>query len=142
MFYLPFVIDAACTLDRLGISHVSTTASSQTVRLGIYNIGTDGGPGSRLLDAGTVDLSTTAAFKPLTISQALSVGRYYLAFISTTTTPSFTQGYPLFGASTSATPPNATGICLYETSSGNTLPTTAAITGWATAAPAIWARIS
>jgi hypothetical protein len=70
----------AGTLDRLYIRHIATTAASEVVRLGIYS-DTDNRPGALLLDAGTIDLSTATAVKALTISQAVSTARYWLAAV-------------------------------------------------------------
>lgn len=53
--------------------------ASSTARLAIYNLDqSDGGPGTVLLDAGTVATDTTG-FKQITVSQALDPGQYYLA---------------------------------------------------------------
>lgn len=76
----PIDLAAACTADRIGVE-VTTLAASSTVRLGIYADGTDGLPGTLLLDAGTVD-TTTTGFKEITISQALTAGRWWLAAVS------------------------------------------------------------
>jgi hypothetical protein len=82
----PLHLAGACTADRIGLE-VTTGAASSTVRLGIYaEDATTGLPGSLLLDAGTID-STTTGFKELTISQALSPGRYWLAAVALVATP-------------------------------------------------------
>lgn len=76
MYALPIVFSKAVTLDRIGLKITSGLASA-VVRLGIYN--DDGGmrPGSKLLDAGTIDASSTGD-KTITISQAVSAGVYWL----------------------------------------------------------------
>jgi hypothetical protein len=70
-------------LDRLAIK-VTTLASSSAARLGIYRAAGEGNiyPSARVLDAGTVDVSTTGV-KALTISQALVAGAvYWLCVVS------------------------------------------------------------
>lgn len=74
----PFPVHSAMTFDRIGIE-VTTSAASGVVRLGIYG-DSDGIPGSLILDAGTVDASTTGA-KEITISQQLTPGMYYVASV-------------------------------------------------------------
>ena len=74
----PFPVHSTMTFDRIGLE-VTTSAASGVVRLGIYG-DSDGIPGSLILDAGTVDASTTGA-KEITISQQLTPGMYYLAAV-------------------------------------------------------------
>jgi hypothetical protein len=72
---------AACTADRIGV-RVTTAVASSTVTLMIYSHDpTTGFPGALLLNAGTIDSSTTGA-KEITISQALPAGRIWLAGMS------------------------------------------------------------
>lgn len=72
-----FDVAASTTFDRIGIE-VTTSAASNVVRLGIRNdLGSVPYPDGLVLDAGTVDASTTG-FKEVTISQALSSGRYWV----------------------------------------------------------------
>lgn len=75
--YLP-----ACSIDRLRI--VTTTAGStgSTVRLGIYADDGTGKPGALLLDAGTLDATTAAGSKEITVAQALTGGLYWLASVA------------------------------------------------------------
>lgn len=72
---------AAGTADRIGVE-VTTLQSGAVGRLGIWatNLST-GLPGSLLLDAGTIDGSSTG-FKEITISLALNPGRYWLGYVS------------------------------------------------------------
>ena len=74
---LPLFILETITIDRIGAECFTAVASS-TFRLGIYNSDSNGVPSSLLLDAGTIDTSTTGA-KSITISQILNPGLYYLA---------------------------------------------------------------
>lgn len=70
-----FVVSKTTTFDRIQCEVTSAIASS-TVRLGIYN-STNNIPTTKLLDAGTVDSSSTGA-KEITISQTLTPGVYFL----------------------------------------------------------------
>lgn len=68
----------ACTIDRIAIRVISTSAGAgSVVRLGIYN-DDEGAPGSRLADLGTVPIDTTGV-KELIVSQAVTAGVYWLA---------------------------------------------------------------
>ncbi len=81
----------ACTLTRIAISVTSAGGAGNTIRLGIYT-DNEGVPGSLILDAGTV-LGTAVANPELTISQAITGGRYWLAASSTGgTTPQVLRG--------------------------------------------------
>ena len=91
LYYLPFLITVTTTFDRIAINHAQTAAGAGSVaRLGIYN-STSGLPSTRVLDAGTVDLSTGAALKFVSISQTLTPGLYWLAAV-----PQITSGSPTF----------------------------------------------
>jgi hypothetical protein len=72
-----FVIPRPITVDRIGVT-VTTAATSGVLRLGIYNNGTNNYPGSLVLDAGTIDASTTG-WKEIIISQSLATGVWWLA---------------------------------------------------------------
>lgn len=71
-------IARALTIDRLGL--FVSVAGAGSARLGIYNDNGNVYPGSLLLDAGAVDISSTG-IKQSTISQALTKGLYWLAII-------------------------------------------------------------
>ncbi|MGZ6852658.1 MAG: hypothetical protein ACXVGB_00590 [Mycobacteriaceae bacterium] len=73
----PFWVPAAQTFDRIGCQ-VTTGAASALVRLLIYADSSDLPSGAPLLDAGTIDASTTG-YKEITISQALPAGQVWLA---------------------------------------------------------------
>lgn len=77
---VPFWVSANFTANRIGVE-VITAAAASTVRLGIYGSNTDDQPGALLLDAGTVD-STTTGVKEVTISQALRPGLYWLGAVN------------------------------------------------------------
>lgn len=71
----------AVTLDRIQVQHFTTQAAGEVARLGIYNDNGRGYPGTLLLDAGTVDLSTAIATKSITINQAVAAGLYWLVCV-------------------------------------------------------------
>ncbi len=82
----PFYLGATATAVRLAVQ-VATSAASGVMRLGIYsNDATTDYPGALLLDAGTISTATTGA-KQITISQSLTAGLYWLAYLSTTGAP-------------------------------------------------------
>lgn len=74
-----FPVSATTTFDRIGIEVTSAIASS-TVRLGIFRC-VGGIPSTLVLDAGTIDSSTTGA-KEITISQSLTPGLYVLLAVA------------------------------------------------------------
>jgi hypothetical protein len=80
LYLTPLMVPAAVTVDRIGVQ-VTAAAATTNVRLGIYGDFSAAGSAALLLDAGTVDSSTTGG-KELTISQALSAGWSWLAVIS------------------------------------------------------------
>jgi hypothetical protein len=106
-YLVPFYVTKTTTFDRIGIS-VSTGQADTIVRLGIYNTSsTTFEPTTVVLDAGTVDTSSSGT-KEITISQSLDAGLYCLAAVrqgtgSTAPTVSFqasnTQS-SFFGGST------------------------------------------
>lgn len=75
-FWVPVVVDRSVTVDRIGLEITSTATGSPAVRLGIYS-DSSGVPGTLLLDAGTID-GTSATYQEITISQALTAGRWWL----------------------------------------------------------------
>ena len=90
-YYTPFMVSISTTFDRIAIDHTSVVGGAGSVaRLGIYSA-TAGLPASLVLDAGTIDLTTAAAFKAITISQTLTPGLYFLA-----ATAQYTSGLPQF----------------------------------------------
>lgn len=76
-YYAAFPVYRVGTFDRIGIEVTTGGSATCALRLGIYN-GAGGVPTSVLLDAGTVDGTTTGA-KEITISQTLARGYYFLA---------------------------------------------------------------
>lgn len=76
--YLKLGMFAAATYTRIGINMTSGGGAGTVARLGIYEVNSSGSPGLEVLDAGTVDTSTTG-LKEITISETLTAGRYFLA---------------------------------------------------------------
>ena len=75
-----FVCGKTTTWTRIGVD-VTTLAGGTSIRLGIFSAGTDGAPGTLLLDAGTVTGASTGV-QEATISYAMSPGYYYLVAVS------------------------------------------------------------
>ncbi|MEU7170314.1 hypothetical protein ABZ949_02335 [Micromonospora tulbaghiae] len=84
----PFFVGQPRGFDRIGVE-VTTAAAATNVRLGIYADTGGGLPGALVLDAGTVDASTTGT-KELTISTGLlAPGEYWLAAVAQGGSPTF-----------------------------------------------------
>lgn len=83
---VPMLVPKDQRFVRIG-AEVTTLAAASTVRLGIYNIGPTGLPTTLVLDAGTIDASTTGA-KELTIDVTLPAGLYGLAAVAQGGAPS------------------------------------------------------
>lgn len=144
-YYHPFVLDRRTTFDRIAANHTATAVASSVGRLGIYaNHATDDKPGALILDAGTIDLSTAAAFKTITINQALDPGVYWLcSVVQVANSPQLT------GVSASTTGgiripdagSTAMGGCLLEVGITGALPSNAtAQLGTLTTGPIVYLR--
>lgn len=72
-------VPTSITVNSIACEVTSAGTTGAVIRLGIYNT-TDGFPTTLVLDAGTVDATTTGA-KTITISQALAAGTYCLAAV-------------------------------------------------------------
>lgn len=101
---IPFPLHSSGTVTRIGTNIQATGSGS--LRLGIYN-SSGGQPGTLVLDAGTVSTGTTGD-KEITISQALTAGPYFFAFLGSSTTGSVrcysaTSVVNVFGTDTSTT---------------------------------------
>lgn len=78
-----FTVDKAATFDRISLE-VTTGVATAVHRLGIYSATrTNGYPDALILDAGTIDASTTG-IKEITISLRLSPGLYWLGAVPQT----------------------------------------------------------
>ena len=84
---LPFWVGEPVTFDRIG-ANVTTAVAATTVLLGIYADNGHGSPGSLVVDAGTIDASTTGA-KEITISQAVTPGLVWLVVAPLGGSPGF-----------------------------------------------------
>lgn len=72
------------TYDRIGCEVTSAAGAGSLGRLGIYNSSsTSNYPDTRLLDAGTVAVSSTGK-KEITINQAITQGIYWLTYFADT----------------------------------------------------------
>lgn len=80
LYAIPINVPRKMTLDLLAIQ-VTIGAADKSVRLGIYADGTNLYPGTLVLDAGAVGVATTGV-KSIAISQQLTKGLYWLAFVS------------------------------------------------------------
>ena len=79
--WVPIWVPHTVTVDRIGME-VTTGLAGPTVTLGIYGSTVDDTPGALILNAGTIDPSTSG-FKQITISQTLSRGLHWLSFHTT-----------------------------------------------------------
>lgn len=75
LYCTPFYVNKDTTFATIGV--VSTGVALSSARLGIYS-DTNGVPSALVLDAGSVG-TTGGAFASISISQALTVGWYWLA---------------------------------------------------------------
>lgn len=78
LYVSPFIVPATATYTRIAVD--VGTAGTGNMRLGIYR-DSGGSPDALVLDAGTVDVSSTGV-KFITISQSLAAGFYWLAFVA------------------------------------------------------------
>lgn len=79
LYAYPYVVVRTMTIDRIAI-YVATGVSGKA-RLGIYNTGTNLYPGTLLLDAGEVDV-TSSTLVAATVSQQLTKGVYFFVLVS------------------------------------------------------------
>lgn len=133
-------IPASLTFDRIAC-HVSFGGTAgAVVRLGIYRSDSNGLPSTLILDAGTVD-STSTGVKEITISQTLAAGSYWLAEAAQVAGCSLTADTSVNGwffETSFATGPMVT---LEQASVTGALPSTWTGTGKPTQAPRIMLRV-
>lgn len=82
MYFVPIWIWSPWTADRIGVE-VTAGGATSVMRLGIYT-STDGRPDSRVLEASGTQDGNSTGLNPLTISQALTEGQYWLAVVAQT----------------------------------------------------------
>jgi len=75
--YVPINIVRKQTFNRIGVRVFTASTGGFDLRLAIYDVSTDGTPGSLIVDAGTINLTSVGEVEA-TISQELQ-GKYYLA---------------------------------------------------------------
>jgi hypothetical protein len=141
LFYVPFPVYATTTFDKIALSHQATLAGAGSVaRVGIY-ADAGGLPGALIVEAATqIDLTTAPALKPVSISQTLTPGRYWLAAVvqATSGAPTFLCGPPKISVPTND---NTYAGTKFENSVTGALPSTASPgTGNASNPPAIFLR--
>lgn len=78
----PLDVPHDVTVDRIAVEVTGAGGAGSVVRLGIYLDDGTGVPGALLLDAGAGIDGTSATGQAITISQALSRGRLWLACVS------------------------------------------------------------
>lgn len=78
IYFAPFDIEVATAFQSM-FAWVITAQASNTFRLGIYG-DTSGAPGALIVDAGTIDASSTGA-KTVSISVTANPGRLWLAIV-------------------------------------------------------------
>lgn len=146
-YYSPWWCPMSVTLDRIAVQ-VTTLQASANARIGIYSSGTDGGPGSLLVDAGEIDCSTTGV-KTLTISQAVVGATYYWLSMANETASVSYQAVATTGARTFGVVPDTTYTYApsqfsedetYPASLQSTAAAYASLTALGSAPPIFWLR--
>ena len=87
LYAIPFFVPVTTTFVKI-IGLVATGITNGQLRMGIYST-TGGVPDALVLDAGTV-AATTSADAPITISQSLTPGWYWLACVTQVAAPTLT----------------------------------------------------
>jgi hypothetical protein len=102
VYYAQIFIPVTTTFDRIAIKTGSTFSGTASIRLGIY-ANTNGKPSTVVADYGTVSATTASTVSPITISQSLTAGFYWLAAVMQS------------AASTNSFSGNAGNIAAYQT---------------------------
>lgn len=79
-FYVPFRLDWGCDID--GLMCQVTTAAAGSLRLGLYNVGTDGKPANKIIETADIDTSTTGIKTGSITRRFLPPGWYFTAIAS------------------------------------------------------------
>jgi hypothetical protein len=143
VYYLPLVVVSSTTFDRIACRSGSVFSGSGVARLGIYN-DSGGQPSTLVLDAGTIATSVTNTSYEITISQTLSAGIYWLAFVSQTnaTTNNYrTSLGAYYQIGNTATSGGGQNIGWTQTGVSGAF-ATAAVTGVGSNNPTVWLRKS
>lgn len=80
LYFLPFAVADACTVDRLAIEVTGATGAGKA-HVGIFTNDSLAVPGDLLVDSGEISLATTGV-KTSTVSTALAPGWYWSAFVT------------------------------------------------------------
>lgn len=143
----PFDVPRSLTLSGLAVEVSTAGEASSTFRFGIYADDGTGYPGLLVLDAGTVAADTTGV-KTLTISQALTPGRYWVGGVTqgAATTPATlrTPANAMVSIGSSTTPATTSSLMAYnQTGVSGALPSpfTTSVSG-AGQAPRIYVQIA
>lgn len=81
MYFVPLIVEPGQTYTRIGAEVISVVAAS-TMRMGLYAADSStGGPGTLIVDAGTIDTATSGT-KEITISETLDDVRYFIGGVS------------------------------------------------------------
>lgn len=80
LYLRKMLVPASLTFDRISCE-ITVTGAGSAVRLGIYNCDANGFPSTRVIDAGTVDASTSGV-KEIAINQALAAGVYCVCAVA------------------------------------------------------------
>lgn len=136
IYYQPIAISG--TINRIGIE--VTAGSAGAARLGLYS-NNNGIPGTLILDAGTVDVTSIAIVEATTADTILSGEWIWMAIVSNAT-PTLRAGGVGAAMILGATAPSASGIRGYGGALAyGALPAAApAISGTSSVTPAIWLR--
>jgi hypothetical protein len=142
-YYLTWI--PADTYNRLG-ARVETSDGSAVVYLAVYEVGTDGEPGARVVSS-TIDVTGTGDSEG-TISETLG-GWYFVAAVSDTSISNHLDGFgaadasPLLERFLGKRDSQTTINYLYHDSGSPPPDPASAVTGWSTSyIPNIWLRIA
>jgi len=80
LYTTPFFVGSVSTFDRIA-AWITIAAAGSSMHLGIYDSNANNLPGSLVLDAGTVNTSTTL-FKEINIDQELAAGLYWTCLLA------------------------------------------------------------
>lgn len=78
IYFMPIFIAKAITINRIGIVIQGTGVAGNNIRLGLYSNGSNGLPGTLIVDAGNIDCST-GGNKEAVINATLQPGWYWVA---------------------------------------------------------------
>jgi hypothetical protein len=142
VYFLPLIVAETTTFDRIATRTGASFSGSGVVRLGIYD-DSGGQPSTVVLDAGTVATSASNTAYEITISQTLSAGIYWLAFVSQTnaTTNNYRTSITAYYQTAHGTNTGGGGQAIGWTQSGvSGAFATASVSGASYNTPTVWLR--